>query len=92
VLDLLTGQDRLLEDRSAWRGDWLLSPGAGFFEPTVAMYQDVESGAPVARILDLFGGVRHELRAPHDGRVLGLRHLRSIGVGEWAVMVLTDRD
>ncbi len=91
VLDLLAGAYHAEAEYPPWRGDWILSPGAGFFEPAVAMYQDVQAGEPVARILDLFGEARHELRAPHDGRVLGLRHLRSIGVGEWAVMVLTDR-
>jgi predicted deacylase len=91
VLDLLAGTYTPEPAGEPWRGDWISSPGGGFFEPTVAMYQDVLAGEPVAHILDLFGEVRHELRAPHDGRVLGLRHLRSIGVGEWAVMVLTDR-
>lgn len=88
VLAALAGDQLATDGPAPWRGDWLLSPGAGFFEPIVDMYQDVHEGEPVARILDLDGRMRHELRAPYDGRVLGLRHLRSIGVGEWAVMVL----
>jgi predicted deacylase len=71
-----------------WRGDWLLSPGGGQFYPRVRMGQDVPVGTLLAEILDPFGEVVAEIRAAEAGRVLGLRHLRSIAPGEWAVMVL----
>ncbi|SRR5579883_941412 len=78
-------------DAPVWHGDWVLSPGNGLFEPLVALEQDVQAGDAVATIRDVFGRVQHTSRAPYGGRVLALRHLRSIGVGEWAVMILTPR-
>jgi predicted deacylase len=71
-----------------WRGDWLLSPSGGQFRPHTSMGQDVAAGTLLADILGPFGDVVAELRAVEAGRVLGLRHLRSIAPGEWAVMVL----
>lgn len=71
-----------------WRGDWLLSPTGGQFHPHTGIGQDVLAGSLLADIRDPFGEVVAEIRAAEAGRVLGLRHLRSIAPGEWAVMVL----
>ena len=71
-----------------WGGDWLLSPAGGHFRPRVALEDDVQAGDLLAEILDPFGDPLAEVRAAAAGRVLGIRHLRSIGPGEWAVMVL----
>ena len=87
---ILPGDDGPLPDVPAtiWGGDWLLSPAGGHFRPRVALEDDVQAGDLLAEILDPFGDPLAEVRAAAAGRVLGIRHLRSIGPGEWAVMVL----
>jgi predicted deacylase len=90
LLGMVAAADRPLPEDPGlvWRGDWLLSPTGGQFRPHVSMGQDVQPGDLLATIADPFGDVLAEIRAVEAGRVLGLRHLRSIAPGEWAVMAL----
>ena len=74
-----------------WRGDWQLSPTGGLFCPRVRLGQPVAPGDLLATIHNPFGQEQGRLTAEYHGRVLALRHLRSISPGEWAVMVLTDQ-
>jgi predicted deacylase len=90
LMGMLPGVAAAAVDESVmvWQGDWLLSSASGQFRPHVSLGQDVRQGDLLASILDPFGAVLDEMRAVESGRVLALRHLRSISPGEWAVMVL----
>lgn len=72
-------------------GDWQLAPVSGFIENLVAIGQRVSAGTPTARIRGAFGDPVAELTAPHDGLVMGVRHLCSISPGEWATFILQEK-
>jgi predicted deacylase len=72
-------------------GDWQLAPVAGFLENHVQLGQSVSAGASIAAIRGAFGESLVVMTAPTDGVVMGLRHLCSIGSGEWATCVVQER-
>jgi predicted deacylase len=47
----------------------------------------VKEGDLLGTIVDLHGNVLEELRAPMEGRVLGLRTLPRISPGDWTFWV-----
>jgi predicted deacylase len=65
----------------------LLSPASGYAVPLRPAGVRVRAGEPVARILSPFGEALDELRAPHPGDVLMMRHLRAITAGEAVCMI-----
>jgi predicted deacylase len=71
-------------------GDWDLAPAAGFIENHVALGDRVAAGTRLASIHSQLGKTVAELAAPSDGVVMGVRHLRSIQVGEWATCVVRE--
>ena len=71
-------------------GDWDLAPEAGFVDNHVALGDRVAAGALLATIRSPFGDAVAAMRARVDGIVMGVRHLRSIHVGEWATCVVRE--
>lgn len=51
---------------------WVRAGRAGFFRPAVAVGNAVAAGAPLGTVVDMFGAVLDEPRAPADGIVLFL--------------------
>ena len=47
--------------------DWLRTPVAGWWEPTVATGENVAAGQLIGVVGDVLGGGRHEVRSPSDG-------------------------
>ena len=50
----------------------------------------MRAGAPLATIRDPFGEVLAAMEAPHDGFVMGARHLCTVQPGEWATCVVRE--
>jgi predicted deacylase len=75
---------------TCFEGDWDLAPAAGFIENHAALGDRVAAGAPLASIRSPLGEVVAELAAAFDGVVMGVRHLRSIHVGEWATCAVRE--
>lgn len=71
-------------------GDWQLASTAGFVDTSVELGQSVCSGDHVATIRDEFGQAREVMNAPHDGIIMGVRHLRSVQAGDWATCVVEE--
>ena len=71
-------------------GDWELSPAAGFIENHVSVGDRVVAGTRLASIRSPLGETVAELKAATGGVVMGVRHLRSIHVGEWATCVVRE--
>ncbi len=63
------------------------SPVEGFFEPTVALGDDVETGALLGTVVDFFGTQKHEIRAGYAGKVIVLHTFSRIDA-ETSVAVL----
>ena len=76
--------------RTCLEGDWALAPVAGFIDNHVGLGARVAAGAALATITSPLGTVRARLTAAADGLVMGVRHLRSIQVGEWATCVVAE--
>lgn len=72
-------------------GDWALAPCAGLIENYVAVGDRVQGGAHIATIFDGAGETAAQLTAPHDGFVMGVRHLCAIQAGEWATCIVQER-
>jgi len=72
-------------------GDWQLAPVGGFIDNHVALGQRVDKGAMLATIRSPLGETLSTMRAPFDGLVMGVRHLRMIAPGEWATCVVRER-
>jgi predicted deacylase len=68
-------------------GDWLLTPGAGFLEPTVELDQHVTVGQVLGYVLDSFGGPVAEIHAQDEGVIVGIRAYPPILAGEWGMFV-----
>ncbi len=71
-------------------GDWQLAPVGGLLENHVALGERVRAGSPLATIRDPFGEVLAAMEAPHDGFVMGVRHLCTVQPGEWATCVVRE--
>ena len=54
------------------RFDWLRSAQAGWWAPSVRAGDEVDAGAVIGHVRDLWGDVHEEIRAPSDGVVLFL--------------------
>lgn len=63
----------------------LLAPASGIFLPApgVDFLTMMKKGDQIATIVNLFGDVEAELRAPADGMFFGLRALRNVTTGDW---------
>ncbi len=72
-------------------GDWALSPTAGLIENCVSLGERVKAGAHIATIRNPFGDTLAHLTAATDGFVMGMRHLCSIQMGEWATCVVEEK-
>ena len=71
-------------------GDWQLASTDGFVDTSVELGQGVTSGDRIATIRDEFGQAREVKTAPHDGIIMGVRHLRSVQAGDWATCVVEE--
>ena len=76
--------------RTCLDGDWALAPVAGFIDNHVALGDRVAAGTLLATIASPLGTRLARLEAADDGIVMGVRHLRSIQVGEWATCVVAE--
>jgi predicted deacylase len=63
----------------------LLAPTSGMFlaEETTECQKPMQKGDLIAKIVDVYGDVLAELRAPTDGMIFGLRALPNVQTGEW---------
>lgn len=63
----------------------LLAPTSGLFlaEPHIGIQKPLKKGELIARIVNIFGDLEAELRAPTDGMIFGLRALPNVQTGEW---------
>jgi predicted deacylase len=57
-------------------------PVGGFFEAEVALWAQVRRGQRLGTVLDALGSVRHEVCAPHAGRVVFLRTYPRVLAGD----------
>jgi predicted deacylase len=79
VLGMLPGEPPPARSRTVGRFDWLRSAHAGFWAASVRAGEAVPAGAPLGRVLDLYGDVLEEVRAPGDGVVLFLTTSAAVG-------------
>ena len=63
------------------------APDAGYFRATVQLLDEVESGARLGVITDLFGEVTAEIRAERAGVVIMLRRVHRVHVGDGLVHI-----
>jgi predicted deacylase len=63
-------------------------PVGGFFEPEVALWDPVQRGQRLGTVCDALGSIRHEVRAPHTGRVVFLRTYPRVLAGDPLCTVL----
>jgi predicted deacylase len=75
---------------TCFEGDWEPAPAAGFIENHVGLGDRVAAGTRLASIHSPLGETVAELAAGIDGVVMGVRHLRSIHVGEWATCLVRE--
>jgi uncharacterized protein len=68
-------------------GNWVLAKSGGLFVSDVKIREAVERDQLVGRILDDFGKLREEVRAPKTGFVGAMRTFSMIRPGDWAVLV-----
>lgn len=63
----------------------LLAPASGMFlaETKLEFQKPMQQGDLIARIVDVYGAVLAELRAPVDGMIFGLRALPNVQTGDW---------
>lgn len=63
----------------------LLAPASGLFlaEPSLEFQKPMRRSDLIARIVDVYGDLLAELRAPVDGMIFGLRALPNVQTGDW---------
>lgn len=63
----------------------LLAPVSGLFlaEPTLEYQKMMKKDDLIARIVDVYGDLLGEVRAPVDGMIFGLRALPNVQTGDW---------
>lgn len=63
----------------------LLAPTSGMFlaDTQVEFQKLMKKGDQIATIVDVYGDLQAELRAPVDGLIFGLRALPNVQTGEW---------
>ena len=63
----------------------LLAPTSGLFlaEESLEFQKPMVQGDLIARIVDVYGDLKAELRAPVDGMIFGLRALPNVTTGVW---------
>ena len=63
----------------------LLAPISGLFlaEADLEFQKSMKKGDLIARIVDVYGDLLAELRAPTDGLIFGLRALPNVQTGDW---------
>ena len=63
----------------------MLAPASGIFipEPGVDFLKPMKKGDPLARIVNIFGDVLDEMKAPAEGMFFGLRALPNVTTGDW---------
>jgi predicted deacylase len=63
----------------------LLAPTSGLFlaEPSLKFQSPMKQGDRIARIVDVYGDLLAEVRAPTDGMIFGLRALPNVQTGDW---------
>ena len=66
------------------------SPITGFFQPTVELGQDVDSGSILGTVSSVGGGDTREIAATQSGRVVVLRQFPRVNKGE-TVGVIAER-
>jgi N-alpha-acetyl-L-2,4-diaminobutyrate deacetylase len=76
--------------RHLLRGDWTVSPVAGYLQPLVTLGAQVRAGDPLARVLSSFGETLHTFHAAEDGFIMAERHLNTVAVGDLAVCVVQE--
>ena len=65
-----------------WTQEYLTAPCGGLLETVVILGQEVQGGETLARVRDLWGTVRGDVTAPHDGTILYTRVQNSVRSGE----------
>jgi uncharacterized protein len=63
----------------------MLAPASGMFlaETSLEFQKPLKKGDLIARIVDVYGDLQAELRAPVDGLIFGLRALPNVQTGDW---------
>lgn len=63
----------------------ILAPTSGLFlaEESLEFQKPMMKGDLIARIVDVYGDLKAELRAPVDGMIFGLRALPNVTTGDW---------
>jgi predicted deacylase len=82
---MLPGEAKYADDRTRGSQQPLLAPASGLFlpEPGIQFLTPMPAGAPIARIVNLFGDELAQLTAPADGMIFGLRALPNVTIGDW---------
>lgn len=82
---MIDGEARLAGRWRMGHQQALLAPTSGMWvgNPELEFENSVAKGAPLGRILSLYGDVLAEVVAPQDGVVFGLRSRPSVLAGEW---------
>jgi uncharacterized protein len=71
-------------------GDWTVSPAAGYLETLVAAGDRVKLGQTIAFLRGPLGETIHQFAAAQDGRVMAVRHLNTVQVGDLATCVVRE--
>jgi predicted deacylase len=89
VLEPSSSSPEMPEPR-VFSDDWLLAAATGIFRTNCKLGDKVRGGDGLATIVDPRGRVLHQLTAPHEGVVLGLRSKAYITEGSWAVLLARE--
>lgn len=83
--DMLDGTATYPDDATKGQQEALLAPASGIFlpEPDVDFLTMMKKGDKIALIINIFGDVVGELRAPANGMFFGLRALPNVNQGDW---------
>jgi|TARA_B110000967_G_scaffold32417_1_gene30936 predicted deacylase len=83
--DMLDGTATYPDDATKGQQEALLAPASGIFlpEPDVDFLTMMKKGDKIALIINIFGDVVGELRAPASGMFFGLRALPNVNQGDW---------
>ena len=71
-------------------GDWERTPLAGYLDTQVALGARIAAGEVIARLRSPFGEIQHEFIAPHDGRIMAVRHLNAVQHGDLATCLVRE--
>ena len=84
---MIPGEPEAPSERMVVTGGFQTCTTGGFFRTWKELRDPVKKGEVMGTIMDLFGTVLEEAKAPYDGIILAQKTFPPINPGDWTVMV-----